>query len=152
MTTSAAFSTATNKYRTDPCASIASIAEAGRFARLSGRIENVRIHGKVAFLDIVDATGKAQIAVMQNHIGADQFREFCATVSKLDIITVAGNGFMTRQSQPTLQVAEWQILTKNHIKNLSSQEDRLDQILASDDTSKGLKVRADVQNDYVMQP
>ena len=80
--------------------------------RAAGRISTMRPHGKTAFLDIKDWTGKIQAYIKLDKVGAEKFE-----LSKLfdlgDIVGVEGVLFKTRTGEITIYVADFTILTKS---------------------------------------
>jgi lysyl-tRNA synthetase class 2 len=79
---------------------------------LAGRIMANRKHGKAAFLDLKDQTGKIQLYIKEDHLSADQ----CAIVEELDIgdiIGVKGKLFKTRTGQDSVRVVEVVVLAKS---------------------------------------
>ncbi|MFH0935425.1 MAG: lysine--tRNA ligase [Candidatus Omnitrophota bacterium] len=83
----------------------------GEKAGFCGRIMARRSHGKAAFLDLRDSTGKIQLYFKLDDMDKDK----AATFENLDIadfINVSGELFKTRTGEPTLKVEEFQILSK----------------------------------------
>src|SRR3989338_8212633 len=80
--------------------------------RTAGRISTIRPHGKTAFLDIRDWTGKIQVYIKLDKVGAEKFE-----LSKLfdlgDIVGVEGALFKTRTGEITIYVDDFTILTKS---------------------------------------
>jgi len=80
--------------------------------RAAGRISTMRPHGKTAFLDIRDWTGKIQVYIKLDKVGAEKFE-----LSKLfdlgDIVGVEGVLFKTKTGEITIYVDEFTILTKS---------------------------------------
>lgn len=84
----------------------------GKEFTVAGRLMAIRLHGKSAFCDIKDQTGKVQIYVKEDIVGKDKFAIF----DKLDIgdiIGVRGNIFKTRTGEITIKVIELTILSKS---------------------------------------
>jgi lysyl-tRNA synthetase class 2 len=80
-------------------------------ARTAGRIMAKREHGKSAFVDIKDFSGRIQLYFRKNIIGEDNFALF----KKLDIgdiVGASGRLFRTRTGEETVQVEEFRILSK----------------------------------------
>ncbi len=79
---------------------------------LAGRIMTKRGHGKASFANIQDGTGKIQIYVKLDNIGADKYGLF----EKLDIgdfIGVKGVIFRTRTGEISVKVSELELLSKS---------------------------------------
>jgi lysyl-tRNA synthetase class 2 len=79
--------------------------------RVAGRIMAVRRHGKAAFCDLVDQSGKLQVYFKQDIIGQEQFERF-KNLDVGDIIGVNGEFFKTHTGQPTVLVKEFTLLSK----------------------------------------
>ena len=86
-------------------------ANEGKPARVAGRVMSLRGHGKSAFLDIRDWTGRIQIYLQKNRLG-DQAYELTELMDIGDIIGVAGGLFKTKSGEITVFAEEFRILTK----------------------------------------
>ncbi len=83
--------------------------EAGRWA---GRMVAFRSHGKSAFADLEDHTGRVQLHLRRNVLGVDAF----GLLDLLDLgdwIGVEGGLFRTRMGQVTVHVEELRLLAKS---------------------------------------
>ena len=69
--------------------------------RLAGRVLARREMGKITFLDLVDRRGRIQLLAGK------------VDVDLGDIVGVSGNPAKSRRGEPSLQVAEFQLLAKN---------------------------------------
>jgi lysyl-tRNA synthetase class 2 len=80
--------------------------------RLAGRIMAWRRMGGASFAQLEDFTGKVQLFIQRETVGADSF-----DVIKLfdigDIVGVRGTAFYTQTGEATLEVAEATLLAKN---------------------------------------
>ncbi len=83
----------------------------GASARLAGRIATLRTMGKSIFVHLQDATGRFQIYVRKDAIGDEAFAAF-KLLDLGDHIGVAGDLFVTRMGERTLNVKEWTLLAK----------------------------------------
>jgi lysyl-tRNA synthetase class 2 len=86
----------------DAIGSILDNWEEDRKVKIAGRIMARREHGKSAFLDIKDQTGKIQVYFKKDIIGEDQFHIFREYLDIGDIIGVEGKTFKTRTGEPTI--------------------------------------------------
>ncbi len=84
----------------------------GAKARVAGRIMAKREHGKSAFLDIKDASGKIQAYMRKDMIGEDVFN-LLKSIDIGDIVGLDGELFRTRTGEDTLQVKEFTLLAKS---------------------------------------
>lgn len=84
----------------------------GKPVALAGRIMAARSHGKSSFYDIKDSTGKIQVYIKEDIVGADTFR-FLDDLDIGDFIGIKGDTFKTRTGEPTVIVKELKILSKS---------------------------------------
>jgi len=85
--------------------------EEGKKATLCGRVMANRGHGKVNFMDLRDATGKIQLYVKRDNIGAEK-TVLLEHLDIADIITASGELFKTHTGEFTLKVDDFSILSK----------------------------------------
>lgn len=78
---------------------------------ICGRIMAKRLHGKAAFLDLKDSTGKIQLYFKANIIGEDKFK-LLDDIDIADIISVKGELFKTHTQEPTLKAEDVLVLAK----------------------------------------
>jgi len=83
----------------------------GKNVSLSGRIMAKRLHGKVLFLDLKDATGKIQLYIKADFVGRDKF-DLVLDLDIADIIGVRGELFKTHTGEYTVKVDDFVILAK----------------------------------------
>ncbi len=76
-----------------------------------GRITAKRSHGKAAFLDLRDSTGKIQLYIKADIVGEDGFFIY-DNIDIADFIEVAGELFKTHTGEPTLKVEKIALLSK----------------------------------------
>lgn len=88
-------------------------AAAPRFA-IAGRIVQLRLMGKAAFAHVLDQSGKIQVYLKSDAIGADSFEEF-KHIDIGDIVHCAGYAFVTKTGEKSLHVESWKLLTKSLI-------------------------------------
>jgi lysyl-tRNA synthetase, class II len=74
--------------------------------RAAGRVIGRRDLGKVVFLDLVDRSGRIQLVSQHDRVGEIQ-------VDLGDIVGVAGFPTRTKRGEPSLAVAELEVLSKN---------------------------------------
>ena len=85
--------------------------EEGKKISLAGRIMAKRLHGKVLFLDLKDATGRIQLYFKVDFLGADKFK-LLDYIDVADIIAVKGDLFKTHTEELTLKVEDMAMLAK----------------------------------------
>jgi lysyl-tRNA synthetase, class II len=79
---------------------------------LAGRVMTIRVHGKMMFFDLVDASGTMQIAMKEDGVGADQFALFRDRVDPGDFVEATGTLFTTKRGEVTLEASAWTLLVK----------------------------------------
>ncbi len=79
--------------------------------RLAGRVMAIRGHGKTAFLDLLDKTGRIQLYVRKDALGEENYG-----IIKLmdigDIIGVSGTVFRTHMGELSIKAVSLEILSK----------------------------------------
>jgi lysyl-tRNA synthetase class 2 len=79
---------------------------------LAGRITAIRLMGKMAFMDILDGSGKIQLHFSINRLGEEKY----GTLHDIDIgdfLGAKGTLFRTRSGEITLEVSEFTLLSKS---------------------------------------
>ena len=79
---------------------------------LAGRLMTMRLHGKSAFANLQDRSGKLQVYFKQETIGEQAFKELNELIDLGDIVWCTGTLFKTKTGEISLAVTEWQILSK----------------------------------------
>ncbi|MBX7234125.1 MAG: lysine--tRNA ligase [Caldilineales bacterium] len=79
---------------------------------LAGRMVSRRVMGKVAFAHIEDGSGRVQIMLQQNLVGADGYDFFQKNLDLGDIVGVSGGMITTRTGEVTCQAAAIVLLAK----------------------------------------
>jgi lysyl-tRNA synthetase, class II len=78
--------------------------------RLAGRLSARRGHGKAAFLDLVDRSGRIQLHARKDVLG--ERYEDLVDLDLGDLIGVEGAPFRTRRGELSLRVDDWALLAK----------------------------------------
>jgi lysyl-tRNA synthetase, class II len=89
---------AQNKDRTDPVS-------------VAGRVMVKRLHGGSAFADLQDAAGRLQLFASREIVGSERFDAF-ADLDPGDIVGARGPMFYTRRGEPSVEMHEFELLTK----------------------------------------
>jgi len=80
--------------------------------RVAGRIAARRGHGRAAFIDLVDASGRIQLHSRADVVGEGE-HERLAGLDLGDVIGVDGVAFKTRRGELSLRVTGWMLLAKS---------------------------------------
>lgn len=80
---------------------------------LAGRVMAVRGQGALIFFDLNDGTGTFQGLVKKDEIAEEKHSLFVNTVDIGDFIEVEGSLFITKRKEKTIQVTDWNMLTKS---------------------------------------
>jgi lysyl-tRNA synthetase, class II len=81
----------------------------GEVVRVAGRIRTVRTHGKVAFADLEDSTGRIQLFAQQEMLGDDGMAAF-ERLNVGDIVGAEGEVVLTRRGELSVKVATTVVL------------------------------------------
>ena len=87
-------------------------AETDASYRVAGRLAARRGHGRAAFLDLVDRTGRIQLHARADVLGEDVF-ERLVHLDLGDLIGIDGAAFKSRRGELSLRVDEWTLLAKS---------------------------------------
>jgi lysyl-tRNA synthetase, class II len=80
--------------------------------RVAGRIAARRGHGKAAFLDLVDGSGRIQLHAREDLLGPDSFERLIG-LDLGDIIGADGTVFATKRGELSLRLDGWTLLAKS---------------------------------------
>ena len=80
--------------------------------RVAGRLTARRGHGKAAFLDLRDRSGRIQLHARQDVLGEDKL-ERLLHLDLGDLIGIDGTAFKSRRGELSLRVDDWQLLAKS---------------------------------------
>lgn len=84
-----------------------------RLYTIAGRVMVIRLHGKAAFADIQDRTGRVQIYLKANDVGQEVFNFFKEFIDPGDIIWCTGYSFKTKTGEISLHVEQFKLLSKS---------------------------------------
>lgn len=85
----------------------------GMTVSVAGRLMSKRIMGKASFAHMQDVTGKIQIYVKSDNLGAEKYDFFKKTLDIGDIIGVSGEVFVTHRGEVSIAVKELTLLSKS---------------------------------------
>lgn len=80
--------------------------------RVAGRIAQRRGQGKMAFIDLVDRSGKIQLQARLDVLGEERMARLLDTVDLGDLIGVDGTVFVSRRGELTLRIDDYALLAK----------------------------------------
>jgi lysyl-tRNA synthetase class 2 len=80
--------------------------------RVAGRLTARRGHGKAAFLDLVDRSGRIQLHAREDVLGREGFARL-TSLDLGDLVGVDGTAFSTRRGELSLEVRDWALLAKS---------------------------------------
>jgi len=101
--------------RFDKSATLSALAAAfrdGQSVTTAGRLSAKRRHGKAAFADLRDGSGKLQLLIREEQVGAEAYALF-DMLDLGDIVGVEGTLTKTRTGEITVEVARFQVLAKS---------------------------------------
>ncbi len=80
---------------------------------VAGRVMLKRVMGKASFFHIQDQTGRIQLYLTKDNLGADNYKILAKKVDIGDIIGVEGKIFKTRKGEVTVECSTAQVLCKS---------------------------------------
>jgi lysyl-tRNA synthetase class 2 len=80
--------------------------------RVAGRLTARRGHGKAAFLDVTDRSGRMQLHARSDVLGEESFDRLM-DLDVGDLIGVDGTAFKSRRGELSLRVDDWTLLAKS---------------------------------------
>jgi len=84
----------------------------GKKAKTAGRIMAIRAHGRIAFFDLVDSSGKIQLWFQERKLGKDKYR-LLKHLDVGDFVGAEGKVVKTKAGEITIEVTDFQILAKS---------------------------------------
>ena len=88
-------------------------AETEATYRVAGRLTQRRGQGKMAFLDLVDRSGRIQLQARLDVLGPERMERLLEQLDLGDIIGVDGTAFVTRRGELSLRVDDFAVLAKS---------------------------------------
>jgi len=82
------------------------------YVAVAGRVASIRRHGKLVFFDIIDDGYRIQAMINMATIGEERFEWFLKYINLGDFINVFGELFYTKRGELTVNVRDYQLLTK----------------------------------------
>lgn len=79
---------------------------------VAGRVMSKRGQGKIFFIDLADEAGKIQAVLKIDSLGEETLALFSSTVDTGDFLAFKGLPFITQRGEKSIDVKEWQMLTK----------------------------------------
>ncbi|MBI4457392.1 lysine--tRNA ligase [Candidatus Uhrbacteria bacterium] len=89
------------------------IAKKGESVVIGGRLMAQRGHGGALFADLEDGTGKIQLHLKRDIIGAEAFAFFTANIDRGDFLQITGTVFVTKMGEKTIAVSGFTLLSKS---------------------------------------
>ena len=87
--------------------------EEGKTVSVAGRLMSKRVMGKASFGHLLDRSGKVQIYVKTDAVGAEKYDGFKKQIDIGDIIGVTGEVFITHRGEVSIAVRELTLLSKS---------------------------------------
>lgn len=84
----------------------------GPAVRVAGRIQGLRGHGKVGFVDLFDEQGRIQLYVQRDVLGPETYDELYRRLDLGDIVGAEGQVMRTRRGEISIQVTRLTMLAK----------------------------------------
>ncbi len=100
------------KYMPTPVKEVISNPQVNSYVAVAGRVASIRRHGKLVFFDIIDDGYRIQAMINMATIGEERFEWFLKYINLGDFINVFGELFYTKRGELTINVRDYQLLTK----------------------------------------
>ncbi len=84
----------------------------GTVVKTAGRLLTFRDMGKISFAHLYDDSGRAQIVIQKDAIGADEYKRMTKLLDLGDFIGVEGEVFVTQKGETSIKVTSWMFLGK----------------------------------------
>jgi len=81
--------------------------------RVAGRLAARRGQGKMAFLDLVDRSGRLQLQARQDVLGPERHERLLTQVDLGDIIGIDGTALRTKRGEISLRIEDFKMLAKS---------------------------------------
>lgn len=78
---------------------------------IAGRIRASRLHGKAAFFDVEDESGRIQL--FANNDDTAHFALLKETIDIGDILEITGNAYLSKRGEKSIRVSAWRFLAKS---------------------------------------
>ncbi len=82
-------------------------------AKVAGRLMSRRVMGKASFAHLQDMSGRIQLFVQRDQLGADDYAWFKKELDIGDIVGVSGQLFRTKTGELSIKVDQLRLLTKS---------------------------------------
>jgi lysyl-tRNA synthetase class 2 len=87
-------------------------AETTNTYRVAGRLTQRRGQGKMAFLDLVDRSGRIQLQARIDVLGPEKMARLLDAIDLGDILGIDGTAFVTRRGELSLLIDDYTVLAK----------------------------------------
>ncbi len=101
-----------SSYRADAVAASVQGVPEGTVVRLAGRVVLWRRMGGLIFGHLQDRSGRVQISLSRNELGAELFKEWSRAVKIGDFVGVTGSVYTTRLGERTVAASELTLLNR----------------------------------------
>src|SRR6056297_638035 len=87
-------------------------SQTGEKVKTAGRLMMIRDMGKLCFAHLMDDSGKMQIALKQDDLGKEEYKNLLKVLDLGDFLGVEGEIFTTKKGEITMLVKKWKFLGK----------------------------------------
>lgn len=84
----------------------------GAKVAMAGRLLTKRDIGKITFCHLLDESGKIQLVLKEDIVGAKNYAQFATMIDGGDIIEAEGERFKTARGEESVMVKKWTLLSK----------------------------------------
>ncbi len=93
-------------------AALARAADIDSEVSTAGRVVQLRLMGKAAFMHIKDYTAKVQVYVQKDLLGEDKYTFFKQHIAVGDFVSVSGKMFLTKTGEKTIKADSVALISK----------------------------------------
>jgi lysyl-tRNA synthetase class 2 len=86
--------------------------ESTEMVLVQGRVVSKRGQGKIVFVDLADEKGKIQCVFKIDTLTEESMNLFSESIDLGDFIAVSGKPFITQRGEKSIEVLDWELLTK----------------------------------------
>jgi lysyl-tRNA synthetase class 2 len=94
------------------CSDFTALETAKNEISIAGRVLAFREHGAIAFMDVMDGTGKLQVFCSKEEMGEESFNQLLEVMSTGDFVEVTGPAYPTKRGTQAILVKKWRVLGK----------------------------------------
>lgn len=88
------------------------LKDSGEEVIVAGRLMSLRGHGKIAFVDLYDGTGRIQIFLSKENMDEAMYELFLKNIDHGDFLEFTGIAYVTERGNQAIAAKSWRVLAK----------------------------------------